>query len=168
MSASEKQILEALPMVRRMASRYARTPLGLQDALGAGALALVEAAGRYDADCDVPFGGFARCRVKGAMLDAYYASRGTRCTPEAEVSCDPDEMGETYSDPATVRPDVRLDLLAGIAGLRARLRRVLVEHARGIPHCEIAAGLGVTESRVSQLLATARDRLQAAIESPAG
>jgi RNA polymerase sigma factor (sigma-70 family) len=168
MSVSEETILEALPMVRRMASRYAGTSLDVQDALGVGALALVEAAGRYDAGREVPFGGFAHGRVKGAMRDAHYAARGTRRTPEAEVPCDPDDIGETVCDPAVVRKDLRLDLLAGITGLRTRLRRVLVQHARGVPHCEIAADLGVTESRVSQLLATARRHLQAAMEVPSG
>jgi RNA polymerase sigma factor (sigma-70 family) len=166
MSASEEQILEALPMVRRMASRYAKTPLGVEDALGVGALALVEAGDRYDADRKVPFGGFAHCRVKGAMLDAYYACRGSRGRPEAEVPCDPDTMGESVTDPAAVRPDARMDLLAGLAGLRARLRKVAIQHARGVPHLEIAQDLGVTESRVSQLLAAARCHLRAAIEVP--
>ena len=164
MSVSEQTILEALPMVRRMASRYAGTSLGLQDALGVGALALVEAAGRYDAGSDVPFAGFAHCRVKGAMIDAHRAARGTRSAPEVEVPCDPDEIGETCPDPAAVRTDLRLDLLRGIAGLRSRLRGVLVQHARGVPHCDIAADLGVTESRVSQLVATARRHLRAAME----
>ena len=59
MSATEEQIVEALPMVRRMATRYRRTPLGAEDALGVGAVALVEAGRRFDQRHGVPFAGFA-------------------------------------------------------------------------------------------------------------
>jgi DNA-directed RNA polymerase specialized sigma subunit len=37
---------------------------------------------------------------------------------------------------------------------------VLLRHACGVPCCEIAADLGVSESRVSQLLAMARRRVR--------
>ena len=87
MSASEDQILEALPMVRRMASRYRRTPLGVEDAVGVGALALVEAGRRYDPGRGVPFAGFAFTRVRGALTDACSAGAGTRrCRPDEECS----------------------------------------------------------------------------------
>ncbi len=166
MSASEEQILEALPMVRCMASHYAYTPLGAQDALGVGAVALVEAARRYDPGRGVPFAGFARSRVKGAMCDAYRPHKGSNGgRPGTEVPCDPETIGLTVCDPVAARPDGHLDLLAAIARLRRRLRRVVVQHARGVPHREIAEDLGVTESRVSQLLATARRRLRLETET---
>jgi RNA polymerase sigma factor (sigma-70 family) len=156
MTASEDQILEALPMVRRMASRYRRTPLGVEDAVGVGALALVEAGRRYDPGRGVPFAGFAFRRVRGALTDACTAGAGTRrCTPDEEVPWDPDLFRE-IGDLRSLHQEGRLDILTALAGLRCRLRTVLVRHACGVPHRKIAEDLGVTESRVSQLLTTAR------------
>ena len=161
MSASEDQIIEALPMVRRMASRYRSTPLGVEDALGVGALALVEAGRRYDPERGVPFAGFAFRRVRGALTDACTAGPGTRrCRPDEEVLCEPDSLREIH-DHRSLHQDGRLDLLSALATLRSRLRTVLVRHACGVPHKKIAEDLGVTESRVSQLLATARRRVLA-------
>jgi RNA polymerase sigma factor (sigma-70 family) len=158
MSATDEQIVEGLGMVRRMAARYRGTPLGADDAYGVGALALVETAGRYDGRTRVPFLAYAFPRVRGAMADACRA--GDRGRREREVVCDPDVLCEV-SDPRTLRPEARLDLLAGIGRLRRRLRDVLVRHACGVPHRQIAADMGVTESRVSQLLTIARTRVLA-------
>ena len=60
-----------------------------------------------------------------------------------------------------LRPEGRLDVLAAVGRLSRRLRMVLLHHACGVPHRQIAAHMGVTESRVSQLLTTARRRVQA-------
>jgi len=161
MSASEQQILEALPMVRRMASRYSRTRLGADDALGVGALALVEAGTRYDQRRGVPFTGYAFWRVRGAMRDAYRGRAGSTVGGvEAEVPCDPDVLAELVSNPVAAHSDGRLDLLSAIACLSCRLRTVVLQHAAGVPHGEIARTLDVHESRVSQLLGTARARLR--------
>jgi len=161
MSASEEEILEALPMVRRMASRYRSTPLGVEDAVGVGALALVEAGRRYDPGRGVPFAGFAVRRVRGALTDACSAGPATRrCRPDEEFPCDPGMLPE-IGDRRSLHHDGRLDILAALATLRCRLRTVLVRHACGVPHGQIAADLGVTESRVSQLLAVARSRVVA-------
>jgi DNA-directed RNA polymerase specialized sigma subunit len=164
MSASERQILEALPMVRRMASRYTHTGLGSDDAVGVGAVALVEAARRYDHRRGVPFAGFAFFRVRGAMRDACRAQAGSGGgRPDAEVLCDPDILADVVCDPVAVGPDGWLDLLSAIQGLRYRLRTVVLQHAAGVPHHQIARELDVHESRVSQLLRTARVHLRPAI-----
>jgi RNA polymerase sigma factor (sigma-70 family) len=163
MGASEEQIIAALPMLRRMASRYARTPLGADDALGVGAVALVEAGRRFYPRRGVPFPGYAFWRVRGALRDACRArSAFTTRWEDLEAPWDPDTMAETFHDPRAVAPDGHLDLLAAVACLRGRLRRVVVQHAAGVPHTQIARDLGVHESRVSQLLGTARRRLRLA------
>jgi len=156
MSASEQQIVDGLSMVRRLASRYRNTPLGYDDAVGVGSVALVEAARRFDPDQGAPFLGYAFRRVRGAMSDACRGHRGGRSG--SEVACDPDEFC-MISDHRTLRQEDRLDILAAIARLRRRLRAVLVRHACGVPHRQIAADLGVSESRVSQLLTLARRRV---------
>lgn len=161
MSASEDQIIEAMPMVRRMASRFRGTPLGAEDAFGVGALALVEAGRRYDPARGVPFAGFAFTRVRGALTDAGTSRKGARrCRPDEEVPCDPCLLPEV-GDRRSLHHDGRLDIVSALATLRSRLRTVLVRHACGVPHGKIAADLGVTESRVSQLLAAARSRVRA-------
>ena len=161
MTASEEQILETLPMVRRLASRYRGAALGAEDALGVGAVALVEAGRRFDPSHGVPFAGFAFRRVKGAMRDAACGERGSRGgRPDAETPCDPDVLGEVVCDLRAARLDGHLDLLAALATLRCRLRMIVVQHACGVPHRHIARDLGVTESRVSQLLGAARHRLR--------
>jgi RNA polymerase sigma factor (sigma-70 family) len=163
LSASEEQILEALPMVRRVASRYARTPLGAEDALGVGAVALVEAGHRFDPRRGVPFGGYAFWRVRGALRDACRAHSSPGVREEDLVTpWDPDKMAGAFHDPSAVPPDGHLDLIAAIACLSGRLRRVVLQHAAGVPHTQIARDLGVHESRVSQLLGTARSRLRLA------
>lgn len=162
MSATEEQITDALQMVRRMATRYRGTPLGAEDALGVGAVALVEAGRRFDQRHGVPFAGFAFTRVKWAMKDAScgrYGARGIRC--EEDVPFDLDVLGDVSGDARVARPDGHLDLLAAIGRLRCRLRTIVVQHACGVPHRKIARELGVTESRVSQLLSVARRRLRA-------
>jgi RNA polymerase sigma factor (sigma-70 family) len=162
MSASEEQILEALPMVRRMASRYRRTPLGAEDALGVGAVALVEAGRRFDSSRGIPFGGFAFRRVKGALQDAACGRSGARgAWRDAETPCDPDVLREMVCDLRVARPDGHMDLLSAVGRLRCRMRTVVVKHACGVPHGQIARDLGVTQSRVSQLLGDARRRLRA-------
>jgi RNA polymerase sigma factor (sigma-70 family) len=160
MSATDEQILEGMDMVRRMAARYRHTPLGYDDAVGAGSVALVEAARRFDPDIGVPFPGFAFPRVRGALADACRAGGKGARRDEREVVCDPDTLCEV-GDRRVLRPEARLDVLAAVSRLRRRLRMVLLRHASGEPSCEIAADLGVSESRVSQLLATARRRVRA-------
>ncbi len=160
--AREEQIIEALPMVRRLASRYRGTPLGAEDALGVGAVALVEAGRRFEHSRGVPFAGYAFPRVKWAIQDAACGRSGARgARPAAETPYDPDVLGETACDLRVSRPDGRLDLFFALRRLRCRLRTIVVQHACGVPHGRIARDLGVTESRVSQLLAVARQRLRA-------
>ena len=81
MSASEDQILEALPMARRMAARYRSTPLGVEDAVGVGALALVEAGRRYDPGRGVPF-------VTESRVSQLLAAARSRVSAEAGLSFD--------------------------------------------------------------------------------
>jgi RNA polymerase sigma factor (sigma-70 family) len=158
MGATDEQILEGMDMVRRLAARYRRTPLGYDDALGAGSVALVEAARRFDPGLGVPFGGYAFLRVRGAMKDACRpGGRGVR--PDQEVLCEPEALC-SVGDRSVLRPEAHLDVLTAVSRLRRRLRTVLLRHACGVPSCEIAADLGVSESRVSQLLAMARRRVR--------
>ena len=119
----------------------------------------MEAARRFDPELGVPFAGYAFLRVRGALADAC-RSGGRKGRIDQEVACDPDAFCE-IGDQRVLRPEARLDVLAAVTRLRSRLRTVLVRHACGVPSCEIAADMGVSESRVSQLLGMARRRVRA-------
>lgn len=68
-------------IVHELAARYPRH-IDRQDLWSAGAMGLVEAAKRYEPEGDVPFGHYARRRIRGAMIDSTrqrdWATRGVR------------------------------------------------------------------------------------------
>jgi len=86
----EGLVTEHLPLVghiaRETASRMPRH-LGTDDLVGAGSLALVQAAHAYDASLGVPFARFANTRIRGAMIDQMrqrdWASRSLRTRARA-------------------------------------------------------------------------------------
>jgi RNA polymerase sigma factor for flagellar operon FliA len=86
----EGLVTEHLPLVghiaRETASRMPRH-LGTDDLVGAGSLALVQAAHSYDASLGVPFARFANTRIRGAMIDQMrqrdWASRSLRTRARA-------------------------------------------------------------------------------------
>ena len=73
-------------IARETASRLPRH-LGTDDLIGAGALALVQAAHVFDASLGVPFARFANTRIRGAMIDQMrqrdWASRSVRARARA-------------------------------------------------------------------------------------
>ncbi|HLH16230.1 MAG TPA: sigma-70 family RNA polymerase sigma factor [Bryobacteraceae bacterium] len=138
-----------------------------QDAL----LGLVCAASRYDARKKVPFGAYARRRIGGAVVDGLrrndHLSRHARACLKAEGAEAPAEPQPLiFPDRipgALVAPDdyaadgeCRRLLDRAIADLPARLRFLLRAYYRGGKTMrEIGDGLGINESRVSQLHARA-------------
>lgn len=86
----ETLVTEHLPLVghiaRETASRMPRH-LGTDDLVGAGSLALVQAAHAYDPSLGVPFARFANTRIRGAMIDQMrqrdWASRSLRSRARA-------------------------------------------------------------------------------------
>ena len=78
-------VLEHLPLVRAIAVRvHANLPVhvDLDDLVHAGVLGLFDAANKYNADKQVAFSGYAKHRIKGAILDSLrqldWASRDMR------------------------------------------------------------------------------------------
>lgn len=74
-----------IPVIRRQAHRLARrlpTSVDVEDLVGAGFVALVEASGRFDPTVGSSFSAYALMRIRGAMLDelrgADTVSRGMR------------------------------------------------------------------------------------------
>ncbi len=68
----KEQIIQLLPMVRKIAQRaatYLRPPLSFEDLVSAGTIGLLKAARDYDASHHAEFKTYAYIRVKGAILD---------------------------------------------------------------------------------------------------
>jgi RNA polymerase sigma factor for flagellar operon FliA len=85
---------QALPLVRSIVQQFRRSfawPVDTDELKAYGQAGLLEAARRYDADRAVPFGAFARFRIRGAILDGIRASaklprRRLRATTFSEVA----------------------------------------------------------------------------------
>ena len=150
-------------MVRPMAPRYRRTPLGAEDALGVGAVALVEAARRYDPSHEVPFAGFAFRRVKGAMEVACSGRSGARGGGRKSRRRATPTCWAKWSATCARRGPTDISTCMPRSAGCAPPRTIVEQHACGVPHHRIARDLGVTESRVSQLLGVARQRLRAEV-----
>jgi RNA polymerase sigma factor for flagellar operon FliA len=154
-----------------------------EELTSAGLLALVLAARSFDAGRGVPFAPFALIRIRGAVTDELramdWASRAVRsrareldrAAVRSLQALDPEEdrtlpqAGDTPETLLVKREQLGL-LREGVAALPARLRSV-VERYYFAQHkmADIAADLGVTESRVSQLRAEALGYLRAALHA---
>jgi RNA polymerase sigma factor FliA len=167
-----------LALVRQIASALVRrlpSHVELSELVALGNLGVVEARRRYEARRGVPFAAFAAMRIRGAMLDGLRAedlvSRSERsrirtgdCSPSmVEIELEDESIGSP-SEPA----DERLARLREIAELRRSLpslpereRLVLQRHFfEELPLRVIGEQLGVTESRVCQIVSAAVSRLR--------
>ncbi len=218
-AAGRDLVRQHLPVVGYLVAEIlSRVPAHVQrgDLVSAGQLALVKAARAYDPTTGVPFGHYARTRIRGALVDelraADWASRGVRSRgrelaraedrlsselgrwpTDVELARELDvELASVRSSRADLHRSVvvsldqlveasgsadehldpgthQLDagqyvvqaermryLRAAVQALPERLRLVVEQYFLGErPMAEIAAQLGVTESRVSQLRAEA-------------
>src|SRR5262245_50275313 len=144
----------------------------VDDLVGAGQVALVEAAQRYEPGRG-DFRTYASARVRGAMLDAIRSSnvvgrrayaRGVRVSVGSLAAPNGDgALEEVIPDP---RPSVEEIVeqraqLAAVLSLPEREREVLLRAAAGEQQVEIADSLSVSPSRVSQITNRAAGRLGA-------
>jgi RNA polymerase sigma factor (sigma-70 family) len=147
----------------------------VEDLVGAGQVALVEAAQRYE-PARGDFRAYASVRVRGAMLDAVRSSnvvgrrayaKGVRVSVRslgAPIKEDGEgTLEEVIPDP---RPSVEEIVeqraqLAEILALPDREREVVLRAASGEQQAEIADSLSVSPSRVGQITARATERLGA-------
>jgi RNA polymerase sigma factor FliA len=127
-SERDRLVLEHLPLVRAIAVRvYENLPVHveLDDLVHAGVLGLFDAAVKYDNDKQVTFKGYAKHRIKGAILDSLrdldWASRDLRKRHKKleEVTR---ELASTMEGPPTE------EQIAGKMGMDVdRWRQVAVE-----------------------------------------
>jgi RNA polymerase sigma factor (sigma-70 family) len=159
---------EHLVFVRRIAGKVSRrsrrsSAVDFDDLVQAGTVALLEAKERFDPEYGVSFRSFAKKRVVGAMYDEL--RRLHRLPPAAVASLDAPPtsvdghpLAEVVSDP-TASAELRIEtgnVFPSDRRLTRRHRFVLGRAAAGYRNSEIASMLGVSPSRVGQLLKQAR------------
>ena len=166
-----KQI--AASVARRLPSHIERDEL-----ISLGALGWAEARQRFDASRGVPFAGFAAMRIRGAILDGLRScdtlTRGERRRARAESTLTParvvsnDEEVEAAAAPSDgdasdvlAQEEMIDELRQALATLPERERYIVTRHFfEDVPMRAIGAELGVTESRISQIVTGAMARLR--------
>jgi RNA polymerase sigma factor FliA len=165
-------------LVRQIAGALVRrlpAHVELNELIALGALGVVEARRRYDGQRGVPFAAFAAMRIRGAMLDGLRSedlvSRSERSrirAGECSASMTEVELQDEMTESQHEAVDERLARLGEIAELRRMLPKlsereqlVLQRHFfEELPLKVIGEQLGVTESRVCQIVSAAVSRLR--------
>jgi RNA polymerase sigma factor (sigma-70 family) len=157
-------LIEAnMQTVRAQAGRYFRSwsrlraVIDYDDLLQAGCIGLLEALERFDPSLGVPFGAWARHRIRGAILDSIAAmSPGTNVVVFS--------LEDEYSDPIVSSEasgiERRLTLAALLASLSPREREILAGLLGGDSLRKHAEQLSISECRVSQIKWAAVRKLQ--------
>ncbi|MFP3907906.1 MAG: sigma-70 family RNA polymerase sigma factor [Acidimicrobiales bacterium] len=124
-------IVQHRPLVEQVLSGFAHRYPGLADRdelRSAGLLGLVEAARRFDPSHEVPFGGFAVRRIRGAMLDVLrggdWAPRSVR-EESRQVEATREHLANRggATDDASIATELGMD--------RGRIRELREDQARG-------------------------------------
>jgi RNA polymerase sigma factor (sigma-70 family) len=155
---------ELSPLVPAIAGRLARScPPGIEveDLAQAGRQALWDACVAFDPAREATFRVYAKCRIRGAMLDFIREQYSEANREQNAVRIDDVEvtvsMRMTISDPFIAR---------AVAGLRPRLAQVISSrYAEDLSQQETARLLGVSKARVFQL---ERDAIRALRATLAG
>jgi RNA polymerase sigma factor for flagellar operon FliA len=175
--------IAGMALVRQIAASVARrlpTHIDREELVGLGTLGWAEARMRFDRSRGVPFVGFAAARIRGAILDGLRRSdtlsRGDRRRAQqtneptlprivndpAEVEAAMDRAGEASDISDLLAQQEMVDELRESLGkLPERERFVLLRHFfDDAPMRVVGAELGVTESRISQIVSAAIERLR--------
>lgn len=178
----QKDIATYLPLVRRVVQKVARRlPANVQrdDLLAAGVCGLADSLRRNGGDGGEAFAWYARVRIRGAIFDELRAQdwlpRRLRDRPARPDDAGPasfvsfDDMGAEHGeiagddDPsaAVEASSERRALARALLTLSERERVVVARYYfDGARLREISAELGVSEPRISQILARAVSRLR--------
>ena len=153
----EVRLKEFVPLVRSIAQKLMVTlpaSIDRNDLIQVGMIGVCEAMIKFDPSAGASLSTYASIRAKGAMQDELrrldHLSRGHRDSYEGG---DMHVVIDDAHDVAAPPPDSVYALLAeDFDTLDSRLRNILARRLRGDAIIDIAADLGVTESRVSQLV----------------
>lgn len=179
-TGGEQETVEAcaqhvLVTARSVGRRTRVASLDADDFFSIGMIALIEAHRKFDATKGAQFWTYADKRVRGAMLDAarsaHFGSRQTHAhlesldtlSTDTDVECqDRNVKRKTLRAEATQFGDAQVALLRRqIARLRERERFIIEKHdLEGYSMKEIGAGLGLTESRISQIRTAAINKIR--------
>ena len=119
----------------------------MDDVIGEAHLALVEMAGRYDSTRNVEFWPFARQRVRGAILNAFYRRSIDQPLQETLFSVEPTER--------------RIDAGRLLDHMRERERRMVqLRMERGLAYQQIADQFGLTRQGAQQAIRRAIYRVK--------
>jgi RNA polymerase sigma factor FliA len=178
--------IAGMTLVRQIAASVARrlpSHIDRDELVSLGALGWVEARARFDASRGVPFAGYAALRIRGAILDGLRQSdtlsRGDRkkarvtnepALPRTVGGMSPLELestvghDETHLDDALAGRQMSRELSRALPSLPEReqyvVRRFFFDE---MPMRAIGEELGVSESRISQIVTAAVGKLRAAL-----
>lgn len=169
-----------MTLVRQIAASVARrlpSHIERDELVSLGALGWAEARARFDQRRGVPFAGFAALRIRGAILDGLRAcdtlSRGDRKRAKAEATptaprifSDERELELAVAPEASASEKLQQselvdELNQALATLPARDRYIVQRHFfDDVPMRAIGVELGVTESRISQIISACLGKLR--------
>jgi RNA polymerase sigma-B factor len=153
------RLVEAhMPLVHSVARRYAGRGAELEDLVQVGAVGLLSASERFDPQRGVSFGSFAAPTVEGAIR------HHLRKLAKTDQPLAPDEIPEGIS--ALVGTDDRLLLRGWLRALGDRDRQIVyLRFHADMTEADIGRELGLSQARVSRLLAEALVQLREVSES---
>jgi RNA polymerase sigma factor (sigma-70 family) len=121
-------------------------------------LGLTEAALKFDSNLGISFETFASCRVSGAIKDYMRElSWGSRNNPVKTESFESQEE-PTYNDKVEEKVDIFEKITDPLPSINKKILRL--HYVEEVKIKEIADGMGVHESRVSQILSASRNNLR--------
>ena len=179
LSAIEQEalILDHQEFAKKLANAVVnsqRLTIEYEEAQSCALVGLVDAAQRYDPTRSVSFKSFAYRRIAGEIIDhcrrnSFVRRRGLEKGIKYEVvsaNTGWEDDSEFAILPAIqVDVDLKLDFEVALEILTDREKRVVLALAAGARGREVAADLGVTESRVSQIASEARAKLERRMSS---
>ena len=156
-------ITDHLVFVKHTAKGLWKLPIEQDDLIAAGNEALLRCVEKWDPDKapENSFWAFAYIRVRGAMIDESRRWLHWRPTKKPPPFID---SWETFENVDAVLPKKNplylIEELSQISQLPLRERTACLLLGLGEPQEDIAKVLGVTPSRVSQILSRARERME--------
>lgn len=167
--AEEVNLLSYLPYLRSL-SRIGGGAVEPENLVQVGLLAMTVAQRRFDASRGVALAAYLKGCARAAMIDEVRRSAGRRgwlhrrreLAAAAELCPAAYPSAPPGPDEEHERREIRGRLRAAIAALPARERQVITLRYRAVPMkaADIAARLGMSESLVYKLRASALDRLR--------
>lgn len=157
MTNNQQLVIDNMDLAQRMARKKSRklSHVAYEDLESAAYFGLVDAASKYVPEQNDNFSAYASVRIAGAMCDYLRELQwGTQSSPV---------KAEIYEDQVAVSDD------QGVGELMAKITAILPDSGRTVvvqyyteekKMREIAADIGVNESRVSQVLSESYSRLK--------